>query len=83
MQAGTALNAVRILGVDIANLTMRVAVFQAVADEIMELAQHIDVTTWQDTTIGEGGTDPRMVTTVPLEQREFLERLLDAVDGLR
>jgi len=82
MQAGTALNAVRILGVDIANLTMRVAVFQAVADEIMELAQHIDVTTWQDATFPEG-ENPRMMTCIPLEQREFLERLLDAVDGLR
>jgi hypothetical protein len=82
LQAETALNAVRILGVDIANLTMRVAVFQAASEGILELAAHIDVTQWQDTTIGEGDS-ARMVTVIPLEQREFLEHLLDAVDGLR
>ena len=82
MQPATALHAVRILGVDVANLSVRCAVFQAVSEELLELAMHIDVTQWQDATVGEGES-ARLMTRIPLEQREFLEHLLDALDGLR
>lgn len=82
MQVTTALAAVRILGVDLANYTMRCAVYQAAAEEILELVSHIDVTQWRDMAIGEGD-DARFSTIIPVEQREFLEHLLDAVDGLR
>ena len=82
MQAATALHAVRIIGVDMANLAVRCAVFQAAAEEILELLDHIDVRQWEHMTLGEG-EDTRYVTTIPSEQREVLERLLDAVDALR
>jgi hypothetical protein len=82
MRVETALNAVRALGVDVANLTMRTALFQAASEELLEVVTHLDVTQWQDVTFGEG-TEARMVTVIPLEQREFLEHLLDGVDGLR
>jgi hypothetical protein len=82
MQAATALHAVRIIGVDMANLAVRCAVFQAAAEEILELTEHIDVRQWEHTSIGEGD-ERRFVTTIPSEQREALEMLLDAVEALR
>ena len=82
MQPATALHAVRILGVDVANLSARCAVYQAAAEEITELASLIDVRSWQTQQQGEGD-QVRTVTVIPVEHREAIELLLDAVDGLR
>jgi hypothetical protein len=82
MQATTALAAVRILGVDVANLTARCAVYQAAAEEILILAEQLDHRGWEKVTLGEG-ENTRVVTTLPPEQIEALDQLLDAIDALR
>lgn len=64
-----------------ANLAVRCAVFQAAAEEITELADHIDRLQWE-TRQSEGEGD-RAVVCISLEQRELLDLLLDAIDGLR
>lgn len=82
MHPSTALAAVRILGVDVANLTARCAVYQAASEEILQIAQRIDARAWERATVGEG-EDIRTVTSLPVDQLEALEQLLDAIDGLR
>lgn len=82
MQATTALTAVRILGVDVANLSARCAVYQAASEEILLIAARIDARSWEKSIVGEGA-DTRTVTVLPPDQIEALEQLLDAIDGLR
>lgn len=82
MQATTALSAVRILGVDVANLSARCAVYQAAAEEILLIAARLDARAWEHSILGEGA-DTKTVTVLPPDQIEALDQLLDAIDALR
>ena len=77
MQADTALTPFGILGVDVANLSMRCAVYQAAAEEILIGRASIDRPQWEKTTIGEG-EDTGSVTTHPPDSGSSLDHLLDA-----
>jgi hypothetical protein len=78
----TALTAIRMLGVDIANLTTRCAIFQAASEELQELANHVDMRAWEPRTLGEG-EDTQYLICVPPDQREAVEQILTVIDGLR
>jgi hypothetical protein len=82
MQAATAQHAVRLLAVDVANLSARCAMYQAAAEEILLIAQRLDSRAWERSILGEG-ENTKTVTMLPPDQLEALDQLLDAIDGLR
>jgi len=82
VQNSTALRAIRSLGVDIANITTKCAVFQAAIEELHELTPVIDMRSWETQMMGEG-EGSTMVIVVPLDQREVVEQILNIIDGLR
>lgn len=82
--------AVRTLGIDIANLSSRLAVSQAILDEIMRVASSFELTRWkhepiQGDTPGLSPVQGRAsyITTLPGEEAEKLEELLRIIRELQ
>ena len=82
MQSSTALLAIRALGVDIANVMTKCAVFQAAFEELHVLTPQLDLRAWEPQLLGEGD-DAQYAIVVPLEQREVIEQILNVIEGLR
>ncbi len=82
MMTSTALSAIRMLGLDIANLTTQQAIYKAAVEELMEVGAQIDMRSWEPRTVGEG-EDTQYLICVPPDQREAVEHILNVIDGLR
>lgn len=70
--------AIRSLGVDIANLSSRLAVTQAVMEELCMLAASLDMAAWKHDPIStEDGTEPNAyMTTLPGTETEKVQAIL-------
>jgi hypothetical protein len=82
----TSMHAIRLLAVDMANLTTRVAVYQATTEELIELAMTVDERAWEPVLSDDDDEDaPRTVTKVmlPLDQQQALQRILMLINALR
>ena len=78
----TAMHAVRILGVDAANLMAQVAVYKASIEELQELALQIDERSWEHITEEDGRVGP-FKAVLPDDQREIVQRILMLINSLR
>lgn len=76
------MHAIRLLGVDVANLTSRVAVYQATTEELIELALGVDERAWEPVLSDD---DDHTVTKVmlPMDQQQALQRILMLINSLR
>lgn len=73
------------MSIDIANLTSRVAIYQAASEKILELAEQVDLASWTRQTVpaDDGVGSVGALVTIPSEQAELLDQILDALDNLR
>jgi hypothetical protein len=77
-------NAVRSLGVDIANLSARLAVQSATIDFLIQVAEQIDVTAWDHQPVKDGDdVEVGFVTTLPGTEVEKVTMLLREIQGLK
>jgi len=78
----TAMHAVRILGVDAANLMTQVAVYKATVEELLELAVQIDDRSWEPLMADDDA--PTVIgVKLPPDQQEALQRILMLIHSLR
>jgi hypothetical protein len=80
----TAMHAIRILGIDIANLTTQVSVFKASFEEMAELADIVDERSWQQ--VMSDDDEPMQTVTgvlLPPDQQLAFQRILMLINGLR
>jgi hypothetical protein len=78
----TALHAVRLLGVDAANLMTRLAVYQATIEELTELAIQVDERSWEPLMADED--HPEVIgIKLPLDQQQALQQILMLIHALR
>jgi len=77
--------AVRTLGVDIANLTSRLAVQAAVLEELINLAEAVDLAAWTHTpvTSDDDSTQVGAIITVPVEEYEKVISILSTIGALK
>lgn len=80
----TAMHAVRILGIDIANLSTQMAVFKASVEEMAELADLVDERSWQQA-MSDDDEEHQTFTgmILPPDQYVALQRILMLINGLR
>ena len=73
------------MSIDIANLTSRVAIYQATSEKLLELAEQVDPLTWDSQTVpaDDGVGSIGKLVRIPIEQVEVLTQILDALDNLR
>lgn len=78
----TAMHAVRLMGIDVANCMTKLAVYQATAEELLEAAVMVDSRAWEPLMADD---DVPTVTGVklPLDQNQALQRILMLIEGLR
>lgn len=78
----TALHAVRLLGVDAANLMTRLSIYQATIEELIELALTVDERAWEPVMDDE---DDHTVTKVmlPIDQQQAVQQILMLIHALR
>ena len=71
-------SAVRSLGVDVANLTSRLAVSQAVLNEIIAIGNSFDMSQWQHNPVpsDNGAPSGAYITTLPGTEADKLQRLM-------
>lgn len=79
----TAMHAIRLLGVDMANLTTRVAVYQATIEELIELALTVDERSWEPIMEGDQGDHTVSWVKLPVDQQQALQRILLLINCLR
>ena len=78
----TAMHAVRILGVDIANLMTQVAVYKATVEELVELALTVDERSWEPLMADEDA--PSILgMKLPMDQQQALQQILMLIHSLR
>jgi hypothetical protein len=82
LPADTAMHAIRLLGVDIANCMTRLAVYQATVEELIDLAGSVDTRSWEDL-MGDDEVPTIVGVKLPLDQQQVLQRILILIDGLR
>jgi hypothetical protein len=72
----------QILAVDLANLTQRVAMFQAAAEDLITLANQLQHQGWERQPLppDENGS---YRLSIPGEDADLLEAILTAIDNLR
>lgn len=77
--------AVHSLAIDLANLTARLAVYQAAVTQLIQIGDAIDRSTWSKDVIEEdtGGGNAAYIVTLPGTEAEKLEVLLASLDALR
>ena len=70
--------AIRSLGVDVANLSTRLAVTQAVMEQLCEIAAAIDMETWKVDTIpnDDGSESNAYMVTMPGTETEKVQAIL-------
>jgi len=78
----TAMHAVRILGVDIANLMTQVAVYKASVEELVELALTVDERSWEPL-MADDDVPTAVGVQVPFDQQQTLQRILMLINSLR
>jgi hypothetical protein len=78
----TAMHAVRLLGVDAANLMTKLAVYQATAEELMELSAQVDERSWEHITEEDPHQGP-FKAVLPDDQRVIVQRILMLINALR
>jgi hypothetical protein len=78
----TAMHAIRILGVDVANTMTQNAVYQATIEELLELSVQIDVNSWREPEVAEGEAPPREML-VPNSQLQVVHQILNLIAGMR
>ena len=76
-------SAIRSLGIDVANLTSRLAVNTAIVEDLIRQALEIDQNTWQHEQIMEGEMPIGFTTTIPGEETEKLQALLSSITSLQ
>jgi hypothetical protein len=79
----TAMHAIRILGIDAANMMTQMAVYKATIEELAELADVVDERSWE--VIMSDDEEHRAMTGVmlPPDQQVVLQRILMLINGLR
>lgn len=76
------MHAIRLLGVDMANLTTKVAVYQATIEELTDLALTVDERAWEPLMADD---DAPIVIGVklPVDQQQALQQILMLIHCLR
>lgn len=78
----TAMHAIRILGVDLANMTTQNAVYQASVEELIELAIKVDPRSWEP--LMEDDDAPSIIgIKLPVDQQAVLEQIVMLIHNLR
>jgi hypothetical protein len=78
----TAMHAIRLLGVDMANLQTRIAVYQATIEELIELSLTVDERAWEPLLADDDA--PSVVgIKLPMDQQQTLQRILMLINNLR
>jgi 3-deoxy-D-manno-octulosonate 8-phosphate phosphatase KdsC-like HAD superfamily phosphatase len=78
----TAMHAVRLLGVDIANTMTQLAVYQATAEELIEALNVIDERAWQP--LLSDDEEPTVIgIKLPVDQQLAVQRILMLIGNLR
>lgn len=77
--------AVHSLAIDLANLTARLAVYQAAVTQLIQIGDAVDRSTWSREVIEEdsGGGNGVYLVKIPGTEVEKLEVLLASLDALR
>jgi hypothetical protein len=70
--------AIRSLGVDVANLTSRLALTQAIMEELCEIAAALDMPSWKHEPIpnDDGSQSNAYMTTIPGTEMEKVQAIL-------
>jgi hypothetical protein len=76
VQLETALAAIQVLGIDIANLTPNLAITKAQLDAVTEAAHQIDPRVWESRMIGEGENTTHETVIPPYQQDAILKLLV-------
>jgi hypothetical protein len=78
----TAMHAIRILGVDTANLMTQMAVYKATVEELVELAVQIDERAWEPLMADDDA--PEIIgIKLPPDQQAVLQQILMLIHSLR
>lgn len=78
----TALHAVRLLGVDAANLMTRLAIYQATIEELLELADQVDERSWEPL-MTDDDAPVILGIKLPPDQQQAVQRILMLIHALR
>lgn len=78
----TAMHAVRILGVDAANLMTQVAVYKATVEELVDLALTVDERAWEPL-MADDDVPTAIGVKLPFDQQQTLQRILMLINSLR
>jgi hypothetical protein len=82
LSSDVAMHAIRLLGVDTANLMTQMAVYRATVEELLEMVERVDLRSWEP--IMEDDDAPSVLgMKLPNEQHEAVLRIINLIDGLR
>lgn len=75
------MHAVRILGVDAANLMTQLAVYRATVEELLDASGRVDERSWQPVL----SDDEQTITAykMPVDQQQVVQQILMLINGLR
>jgi len=82
LQSDTALHAVRLLGIDAANLMTRLAIYQATIEELLELADQVDERAWEPM-MADDDAPVILGVRLPPDQQQTVQRILMLIHALR